>query len=406
MDRRTVIKSAGGIVAASALAGCIGGDDEESSGDMTIWHELGESEEDSLENWVEEFGEETDLVVDLEEVGDLEDRVETAVASGEGPEMWPWAHDWVGNHWDRGFLYDATDDLSIDIDEEYSPAAAEAVRSPDGEAIVGLPGAGETMSLFYNPELVDGEPETFDDVVSIAEDYHNPQNGEYGFSQDVNAYTCSWALQAFGGYYFDVDDDGNAMLGLEDSELHEGMELFRDNLFEYMPQDLDYDAQVDTFVNGNSPLHFNGPWAVGDFDDQDASYEIAPLPELDGGEFSPYTGIDVWYFSDMLSEDEDRRDATIEFAEWYTTSTEIQEYYAENHSYIPVHSSVDPDNLPDTVAPFQQAFEQGVPMPVDARMNQVWEPLEDAITEVLTADADIADAFSSAADSIRDSWDE
>jgi len=39
-------------------------------------------------------------------------------------------------------------------------------------------------------------------------------------------------------------------------------------------------------------------------------------------------------------------------------------------------------------------------------MNQVWGPLEDAMTEVLTADADIATEFSDAAESIRDSWDE
>jgi len=404
MDRRTVLKGTGGIVAASALAGCLGGDDGP-AGDAEIWHELSGGEESSFTDWVSTFEDETELEIAVSEVGDLEDRVETAVASDEGPEMWPWAHDWVGNHWDRGFLADVSDDLTIDVDAEYSDAAVEAVNPPGTDAIVGLPGAGETMTVFYNPELLDEPPESYEDMVDIAEEYHDPQQGEYGFTQDVNVYTISWALQAFGSRIFEIDDDGNPHLGLEDEEMHDGMELFQE-LYEYMPRDLEYDAQISPFVNGNAPLHFNGPWAVADFNDQEANFEVAELPEIDGGEASPYTGIDVWYFSSMVEEDEDRKEAIIEFAEWFTTTDEIIEYYAEEHAYIPVVAEVDGDELPDDVLAFQRAFDQGVPMPVDARMNQVWEPFEDAITAVLTDDGDIAEEFSSAADSIRDSWDE
>ena len=404
MDRRTVLKGTGGIVAASALAGCLG-DDDGPEGDMAIWHELGEGELEVFNDMVEEFEDETDHDVAVSEVADLEDRVETAVAAGEGPEMWSWAHDWVGNHWDRGFLADASDDLTITLEDEFTPAAVEAVQPPGTDAVVGLPAAGETISMFYNPDLIDEPPETLEEVLDIAEEFHDPQAGEYGFSQDVNVYTFSWALQAFGSRIFEVDEDGEAHLGLEDDEMHEGMEIVRD-LYEYMPRDLEYDAQVSPFTGGDVPIHMNGPWAVSDFNDEDATFEVAELPAIDGGEAAPYTGIDVWYFSDMINEDEDRKDVTIEFGEYYTTNEEFQQRWADEQFYIPVIQDIDEDGLPDEVAAFQSAFAQGVAMPVDARMNQVWEPFEDAISAVLTDDGDIAEEFASAADSIRDSWDD
>ena len=93
MDRRTVLKGASGIVATSALAGCLGGDDGP-AGDMTIWYDLGEGEEESLDQWIGTFEDDTDQEIASEAVGELQDRIETAVASGDGPEMWNWAHDW------------------------------------------------------------------------------------------------------------------------------------------------------------------------------------------------------------------------------------------------------------------------------------------------------------------------
>jgi len=404
MDRRTVLKGASGIVATSALAGCLGGDDGP-AGDMTIWYDLGEGEEESLDQWIGTFEDDTDQEIASEAVGELQDRIETAVASGDGPEMWNWAHDWAGDHYDRGFLTDVSDDLNIDVNEMYSDPAVEGIQPPGTDAVVALPGAGETMTLFYNPDLIDEPPETYSEMLSIAEEYHNPANGEYGFTQDVNVYTFSYALQAFGSRVLEVDENDEAILGLEEDGMIQGMELVRD-LYQYMPNDLDYDAQISPFVNGNAPLHFNGPWAVGDFNNQDATFEVAELPAVEGGEFTPFNGIDMWYFSDMVSENEDRKATTIEFAEWFTTTEEIVQHYAEEHSYIPVLESIDQDALPDQVATFKTAFDQGVPMPNDSRMNQVWGPLEDAMTEVLTADADIATEFSDAAESIRDSWDE
>jgi len=403
MDRRTVLKSTGGIVAASALAGCLGGDDGP-AGDAEYWHDLSDSEEESAESWISQFEDETDLEISISAVGDLEDRVETAVAAGEGPEMWTWAHDWVGNHWERDFLADVSDDLTIDINEEFSDPAVEAITPTGTDATVALPAGGETVSLLYNTELVDEPPETLEEMIEIAEEYDNPQQGEYGFTQPVDVYFISWALQAYGSRIFELDDDGGAHLGLDDDEMHDGMALFRD-LYEYMPADLEYDAQVNPFINGNAPFTANGPWAIGDFAGEDIEFEVAPWPEIDDGEAAPYTGIDVWYFSDMVNEDEDRKDATIEFIEWMTTTDEIVEYYADEHSFIPVVSEVNEDGLSDNVIAFQQSFDQGVPMPGDARMNLVWEPLEDAVTAVLTDDGDIEEEFAAAGESIRDDED-
>nr|WP_259371250.1 extracellular solute-binding protein [Natranaeroarchaeum aerophilus] len=378
-------------------------DAETGEGDLSVWHDFNSTTETSFTHWTDEFEAETGLDIAVTEVADLEDRIETGVPSGEAPEMWPWLHDWVDNHWDRGFLADVSGDLTIDLDAEFTDAAVEAVQPSGTDAVVGLPYAGETMTLFYNPELIDEPPETYDEMLTIAQEFHNPQYGEYGITHPVDVYFISWALQAFGSRIFEVNDAGEPQLGLEEDSMHEGMALFRE-LYNYMPRDLFYDPQISAFANGDAPLHFNGPWAVRDFNDRDTEFAVAELPAIEGGSATPFAGIDVWYFSSMINEDDDRKEASIEFGEWFTTTDEIVEHHAEEYGHVPVTTSVNENELPDDVRGFYHAMEQGVPMPADPRMNQVWQPLEDAISNILIDDADIADEFGAAAASIRAAW--
>jgi len=104
--------------------------------------------------------------------------------------------------------------------------------------VVGLPHGAETVGLVYNTDIVDEAPETVDDMVAVMEDYHDPENGKYGLGYPINSYSVSAWLQAFGGYFLDLDAD--PQLGVAEDETVKGLEFLVNNFKPYMPKDFSY----------------------------------------------------------------------------------------------------------------------------------------------------------------------
>jgi len=409
MDRRSVLKGASGIAAASTLSGCLGilgGGGGGSQGDAMLWHAMTESEMETFETSLETYNDETDSDVRSEETGDLRQRVETTLASGDGPEMYRWAQDWAGEHWGRDFLYDASDDLSITPEDEFTGAAVEAIRVNGGSATVGLPVAGETVTLLYNKDMIDSPPETFEEMETIMADHYDPNNGQYGLSHPIDAYFASAWMHAFGGYYFQVNDDGEGETGVALDETKEAMEFVRDHIWEYIPNDVNPEPQQQVFQAGNAPFAVNGPWTIGTFEDNGINVGVTSFPTVEGNNPKPYTGTSMWYFSTRMGDDEDRRDAAIDYAEWISTNKDRQLAYSEAHSSVPVMSSINTDELGDQVAGFKGSYDEGIAMPNHPRMAGVWTPVEDAMNAVLTDNADIDSRFDEAEEAILSNWEE
>ncbi|SDJ52568.1 carbohydrate ABC transporter substrate-binding protein, CUT1 family [Natronorubrum texcoconense] len=400
MNRRSILKGIGGTAAATTLAGCIGGlftgDDPE-----VLWHEFQDAEAEDFNDFLAEFNEETGHDLGSNSVNEMEEQLETALPAGEGPVGFTWAHDWIGLYHDEGYLYDATDDIDLNLEDTYSEAAAEAVQWEGN--VYGLPYAAETVTLMYNREMVEEPPETIDEMEEIMEDYHDPDGeGTYGLAYPpTDVYFMSAYLQAFDGLLFDEEADE---LGVDSDAVIEGGEFIEQSLYPYTPAASDNEAHEATFGDGNAPFTINGPWMTGEYADLDLG--VAPLPLPDGGEPTPLTGIPLWYFTTEGEEaDEGTLESVVEFAEWYTTNDDVITTNADN-GMIPVHNDhVGSDELGETVGAFSETVDMGVPMPADAKMDSVWAPMEDALDQLFSGSESAADAFETAADEIRDSWD-
>ncbi len=407
-DRRTLLKTIGATGAVAAFAGCVGVDDgEDENGDIdeeadaTMWIDMTDAESEDLQSNVDAFGDEMGFEVALEEPGgELDEQLDTAIPADDGPHGWVWAHDWVGRFAVRdspAFLYDASDDVGIDLDV-YTDPAQEAVQFDGG--LFGLPFASETVSLFYNEELVDDAPETFEEMIEVMDDFHNPEEGEYGLSfPAADPYFASGFLQAYGG---DIFDEDNLEVTLDSDEVKQGMERLEE-LFEYIPSDPGYESQIVAFADGLAPFAINGPWEIGNLEDEVEELGVATLPTIDGNAPRTYTGIQMIYFSSMLDGD-DATEAIVEFAEWYTTNEEAVTNNADRHGLIPVlQEVVDGDELEGPVQAFAEQVDNGVPMPTHPDMDNVWTPLEEALSRVFNEEQDGDEALDQAAQEIRDS---
>ena len=370
------------------------------AGEATAWYQLADTELGAREESLKSFNDASKHTVDGSDISDLKKKTTSAIPAGQGPQVFEWAHDWVGDYHQRGFVVDQSDQLSVSLDQ-FTDAAAGAVQF-DG-SVVGLPHAAETVALVYNKDIVDEPPETVADMKSAMEEYHDPDNGKYGLGYPVNSYFVSGWAQAFGGYYFDPEKD--PMLGLSQPETVKGFEFLFDNLKQFMPKDPGYEAQAAAFAEGNAAFAINGPWYLATLNKKGVDVGVTTLPTPEGGEARPYTGITLWYFSKAMKEGGASAAAARSFVEWYTTNEDLSLKAAEELGSIPVLKSLaGSDELPPKVQGFSKSVQQGVPMPTHPKMNKVWGPLDSAITKAFNGDASVKDAMSQAEQSIRKNW--
>ncbi len=434
MDRRTLVKYLAGASAAGALAGCIsteepdddGADDDGAADDGTddadheddedwptvepdddvtgsaeIWHSLSDGELEDFDRYVDEFNDSFEATISADEVAELEESTETAIPAGDGPEMFVWAHDWIGRYHENGFLSDQSDNLNIDPQEYFGENAESATF--EGETL-GLPFAAETVALIVNHDYVDDQPEDFDEILEIADEVHDPADNTYGFCWPQDAYHVSAMPYGFGGYYYD-DDSGE--LGLTNDETIAGFEFILEELWDYMPADPDGEAQESIFLEGNSPFLVTGPWNLGNFGDMDVS--VMALPDANGNTPSPFTGVQLMYFAAAMDEDDERAEAAVAYAEWYTTNTGLISQMADDHGFIPVHVAFaddeeEADDLPEDMQGFADSVENGQPMPTAPDFGDVWEPLETEWSEALNGNKSVEDAMADAESQIQSAW--
>ena len=431
--RRTVLKSIGGTGALLALAGCIGteddgaddaddgmasgddgddgmepGDDADDGpdtepGEALLWTVLSDAEEEDYDRFREQFEAESGHTITHENIGgELDDQLETAIPAGDGPDSWIWAHDWVGRFAVREeppFIYDASDDLSVDLDV-FSGAAQEAVQFDGG--IYGLPFASETVTLFYNEDMVDEPPETLDEMIDIMDGFHNPAANEFGLSYPAtDPYFASGFLQVYGGNLYDEDA---LEVTVDSDECKQGLSQL-ERLFDYIPADPGYEAQIVVFADGLAPFAINGPWEIGNLGEEIDNLGVTTMPTVDGNHPRTYTGIQMMYFSAMLNDaDQSTRDAITEWTEYYTTSEEAAVTGAENHGFIPVLDEVvEGGDLTPEVEAFAEQVDHGAPMPSHPDMDSVWGPVGEALERVFNGDQEGDEALEQAAQEIRES---
>ncbi|WP_435125785.1 extracellular solute-binding protein [Halobaculum sp. D14] len=417
-DRRQVVKQIGSIAAVGTLAGCVnvssGGDQtptgsSDDAGDSStptdtgakasLWHARSEGPQETLKSNVATYEESSPNTVALSKISDLEKKTTATIPAGNGPHTFDWAHDWVGRYSENGFLSDQSGSLDITPSEEYTGTAVDAVKYKGG--LYGLPYAAETVGLVYNTDLVDGAPKTLDEMEQVMKDHHDPANGKYGLSYPMNPYFCSAWVHALGGFYYDEENDE---LGLTNDSTVEAFELIRDRLYKYSPDSVKYNAQAAAFADGNAPFAINGPWFVGTVKGN-VPVGVDGFPTVGGDAPAPFTGVKMLYFTTRMGSDPEAATAARDFAQWYTTNTSVLKGLANDHGYVPVHTSLTgSDDLPATVKGYSKAVQQGTPTPTAPKMADVWDPVKSAIQSIMTGNKDVKPALETATEQITSAW--
>ncbi|NJE86105.1 extracellular solute-binding protein [Thermococcus sp. CX2] len=361
------------------------------SGKIVIWHAMQPNELEVFQSLAEEYMAMCPNVeIVFEQKPNLEDALKAAIPAGQGPDLFIWAHDWIGKFAEAGLLEPMDDYITPEVVNQFAPMAQEAMQYDDH--YYAMPFAAETVAIIYNKDMVSEPPKTFDEMKAIMEKYYNPDNDEYGIAYPVNAYFISAWAHAFGGYYF---DDDTKQPGLNQPETIEGFEFFFKNVWPYMAPTADYNTQQSIFLEGRAPMMVNGPWSVASIKDAGIDFGVVPIPPIiqDGKEYwpKPYGGVKDIYFAKGIK----NKEAAWYFVKWFTTTPEVIKELSLQLGYIPVLPAVlnDPEVQADPVIyGFGQAVQHAYLMPKSPEMGAVWGGVDGAINEILQdpANADIA----------------
>lgn len=347
---------------------------------LKLWVNAEEKQEEAVKEITDKYTEETGIDVEMVPVDMLEqvEKLDVEGPAGNGPDVIFQPHDRIGDLVLRGLVEPVN---FGELESEYTDTALEAVQF-DGD-YWGYPAVIETYAMYYNKSLVDEAPETMDDIMAIAEEQTDASKDEYGFLMEAaNFYFTYPFFAGYGGYVFG-NEEGNydiQDIGLANEGSIKGGELVKEWFDEgYIPQDLTPDIMNGLFSEGKVATVLNGPWMVREYTDGiGEDLGVVPLPLLDNGENpNSFVGVKSYMLSYYSENKEWAEDLMA-----YITNYDNSLIYYDMAGEIPARTDAmeDPVIADDPIfSAFAEQTEYGEPMPSVPAVQQVWDPINDAL---------------------------
>jgi arabinogalactan oligomer/maltooligosaccharide transport system substrate-binding protein len=367
---------------------------------LVVWES--KEEKPFIEAVGKKFEELYGVPVVVEEVpgGDQGGRLATDGPAGLAADVLTMPHDHIGPAATAGLI------LPNDYFEEETRASSvesAIIASTYNGILYGYPKSVETYALFYNKDIIDTPPTTWDEVIEFAKGYNNVSNNQFAIMWEVgNAYFGYPFIASYGGYIFGNNGSDPNDIGVNADGAIKGFELFK-KLKEILPLntgDITWDVKTQLFLDGKLAINIDGPWAVANFRGQ-VNFGIAPLPAMeDGTPMISFSGVKSYYVNSYSK----YPNAARLFAH-FASSKENQLLNYEMTGIIPANKEAgeDPTIKNDPViGGFFEQFVNSNPMPTIPEMQAVWDPVAGALATVWNEQADVKAILDTAAQTIRE----
>lgn len=370
---------------------------------LTVWESQG-PEGDFMRMVAEKFQEEYGVEVIIEEVEstDARARLEQDGPAGVGADVFAMPHDQLGAAFSAGLVYPNV--IGADrVNNEYMDAARIGV-SFDG-SVYGYPTGIETYALFYNKDILEEAPASYDEIKEFAKEYNDPGNNKYALIWDVaNAYFSHSFVAGNGGYVFGDGGTNPEDIGLNNEGAVAGLEEMV-SLKEILPLqsgDANYGVMDGLFQEGKAATIINGPWAVQGYKDAEVNFGIAPLPLLSSGNNpSSFSGVRALYVSSFTEYPQ----AAQLFAQMATSDEMLLERFKMTGQIPPVKALMSEDIIANDefVAPFLNQAQYATPMPSITEVGTMWEPYGAAFGSAWNGDQSPQEALDQAVETMKES---
>ena len=404
--RRTTKAGAAAASLALLLAACSSGSDTATeasseapaagSGTFTIWAD--EIRAEPIQAECDKFAEANGITCEVTQIlfGDIRDKAIQGNQTGDVPDVFIGAHDWLGQLVANGVV--TPFDLGAKA-SSFDPKAVEAVTYTDGKTW-GVPYALENLAMLTNPALSPECPASLDDLISQGQALVKDKTSSLPLALPIGAdgdpYNWYPLYSANGGYIFgdggtNVEDMGVGQPG--SIAAAESLQEMADK--KIIKASVSGDIAKESYNGGDSAWFITGPWNAGDAVAAVPDTVVCPVP--DGPSTSqPFIGAQTMFIPTKA------QNALIAqtFLNDYVMTTEFMDamQVADPRlpSWIETQASVADDPV---INGFLDYGQQGIPLPAVPEMASVWQSLGLAEYKVATG-ADPTETMTEAGEAI------
>jgi len=271
--------------------------------ELTFWL-MGDNSSE-LEELLQPFTEETGISVDVEAIpwDGVNDRLTTAVASGDGPDVSQIGLSLLPTFIEAEALMDVSGmvaDYPNLADGNFPSAVSAEALNPEG-SVLSFPWVSDTRVLFYRSDILaeagyDSPPSTWDELLETASALADRGDDSYGYyiPQWDAPLPISYTWQAGGDV---IADDGT--IDLETPEFERAVDHYL-SFYDagVVPTNSDFDQALG-FTTGTTPMLVSGPYLAGAINDQapelEGSWGVTTVPtDVTGTSLFAGSNVGVW----------------------------------------------------------------------------------------------------------------
>ncbi len=382
---KTVALGVGLLLASTSISSAF------EEGKLVVWIN-GDKGFTGLEALGAKFTEELGVEVVVEHPEAVTDKFQQSAATGNGPDIFIWAHDRFGE-WAAGGLIQPVEP-SQDVRDGIFDFAWDAVTF-DGKTW-GYPIAVEAVGLIYNKDLVATPPATMEEIAGLSlPDGVAPILWDYN-----NTYFTFPLLMANGGYAFKKDEATGSYdpkdTGVNNAGAKTGGALLRKLIDDgVMPSGVDYGVMDAAINKGEVAMVINGPWAWANLATSGINFGVAPIPSVAGQPSKSFVGV----LAANVNAATPNKDLAIEFIENYLVTDEGLKMINDD---VPLGAVAD-ESFAETlagdanVAATLANAQSGVAMPSTPAMGKFWAAMGPALASITDKSATVDQALDDAA---------
>lgn len=365
---------------------------------LVVWDSKNQRE--VLDQLVSQFTSKYGVTVKIEEVEtpDQVGRLTIDGPAGTGADVVSFAHDSLGQAVSAGLV------LPNDYFEEATRAAnAEAAVNAvtyDG-LLYGYPRSVETYALFYNKDIIETPPASFEEIFEFAKTFNT--DSKYAIMWETNNFYFNYPFIATnGGYVFGNNGQDAKDIGLNNDGAVKAMNLYQD-LKEVLPVksgDITGDLIQTKFKNGEIAMTITGPWKVGDFRNEGINFGVAKIPTMNGDEAVSFSGVKAWYVNAYSKYPQAAR-----LLADFLGSKDSQLLDYQLMGIIPSNTEATNDakfTADEISSGFAAQFVNSHAMPSIPEMGKVWDPAAAALAEIWDNGVDPKAALDNAVQQVND----
>jgi arabinogalactan oligomer/maltooligosaccharide transport system substrate-binding protein len=351
---------------------------------ITLWHAYSADERGALDELAARWNA-AHPQVQLELVNvpydAFSDKITAAIPNGNGPDLFVFAHDRVGDWAEAGLV----EPIEFWVDEPLAdrfdarPLDAMVYRG----SLYGLPLAVKSLAMFWRTDLLDHAPATTDELLAVGQRFAAGGAGRFGLVyENVRLYAHAAWLHGFGGAIFDAD--GHPTLATPAAR---AAAAFARTLATLVPAEATATLCATLFNEGRAPIALSGPWFVGGVA-PGLAWAVAPLPTVSatGTPAAPYLGAE----GVMMSTRAHDKRAAFAVMDFLTSDAAAILRARRARQVVPNRAAYDDPAVrgDHVLAAFRAQAARAVPMPATPAMRMVWTPYDLALEKILAQGVD------------------